>query len=236
MNKVPIAVNSHVTPLTGSKQVAIAALQPRQQGVAKLGGVQLSSQRTTQMSMSMGGSVSSASQKKDGFIGVANQLSTPRTSNVKMMMGSGMPSTSSSGFGSSSFTASNDLSSRAKMGGFARNEPTMLAGGLNSFTIKGAGMSVQKNHFDSSFSRSKVVMSAATAEEFKTAKGTTFEKAVQKPLPYPMNGLEPVISENLMNYHYGKHHVAYVNNVNGLMEKAAQALEDGDQQAYIDFS
>ena len=25
-------------------------------------------------------------------------------------------------------------------------------------------------------------------------------------LPYPMNGLEPVISQELMEYHYGKHH------------------------------
>ncbi|WP_167618836.1 superoxide dismutase [Maribellus sediminis] len=36
-------------------------------------------------------------------------------------------------------------------------------------------------------------------------------------LPYFNNGLEPVISENTINYHYGKHHQAYVNNLNNLI-------------------
>lgn len=39
-----------------------------------------------------------------------------------------------------------------------------------------------------------------------------------------------------MSYHYGKHHVAYVNNLNGMMEKAAQALENGDHKSYVDLS
>ena len=34
----------------------------------------------------------------------------------------------------------------------------------------------------------------------------TFQKAVLKPLPYALNGLEPVISQQLMEFHYGKHH------------------------------
>ena len=46
-----------------------------------------------------------------------------------------------------------------------------------------------------------------------------FTKAVQKPLPYPMNGLEPVISQKLMEFHYGKHHVAYITNLNNLLEQ-----------------
>ena len=112
----------------------------------------------------------------------------------------------------------------------------MLMGGDAQFSISSrAGMPIQKDHFDQSFSRSKVAMQA-TAEMIKTEKGASFEKVTQKPLPYPMNGLEPVISENLMSYHYGKHHVAYVNNLNGLMEKAVQALENGDHKAYVDFS
>jgi len=36
-------------------------------------------------------------------------------------------------------------------------------------------------------------------------------------LPYAPNGLEPVISENTINFHYGKHHQAYVTNVNNLI-------------------
>lgn len=36
-------------------------------------------------------------------------------------------------------------------------------------------------------------------------------------LPYAANALEPVISEKTINYHYGKHHQAYVTNVNNLI-------------------
>ena len=37
-------------------------------------------------------------------------------------------------------------------------------------------------------------------------------------LPYANNALEPVISEKTINFHYGKHHQAYVNNVNNLIK------------------
>lgn len=36
-------------------------------------------------------------------------------------------------------------------------------------------------------------------------------------LPYAANALEPYISEKTLEYHYGKHHQAYVNNVNNLV-------------------
>ena len=36
------------------------------------------------------------------------------------------------------------------------------------------------------------------------------------PLPYAKNALTPNISEETFNYHYGKHHQAYVNNINNL--------------------
>lgn len=64
----------------------------------------------------------------------------------------------------------------------------------------------------------------------------TLEPAVQKPLPYEKNALEPHISEKLMNVHYDKHHATYVKNLNGLIEKANAALEKGDYPAYIDCS
>jgi Fe-Mn family superoxide dismutase len=51
-----------------------------------------------------------------------------------------------------------------------------------------------------------------------------------------MNGLEPVISQNLMEYHYGKHHVTYINNYNALIEQAAEAHEKGDTQKYVNLS
>jgi len=34
------------------------------------------------------------------------------------------------------------------------------------------------------------------------------------PLPYSMNGLEPYISKETLEFHYGKHHQAYVTNLN----------------------
>jgi len=48
-------------------------------------------------------------------------------------------------------------------------------------------------------------------------------------LPYDIKDLEPYISENTLNYHYGKHHQAYVNNVNNLIkdtELEAKTLEE----------
>lgn len=36
-------------------------------------------------------------------------------------------------------------------------------------------------------------------------------------LPYAMNALEPYISKETLEYHYGKHHQAYVNNLNNLV-------------------
>lgn len=48
-------------------------------------------------------------------------------------------------------------------------------------------------------------------------------------LPYPLDGLEPHISKETLEYHYGKHHRAYVNKLNELVpntEFANLSLED----------
>ena len=48
-------------------------------------------------------------------------------------------------------------------------------------------------------------------------------------LPYEQNALAPHISEETIQYHYGKHHQAYVNNLNNLTagtEFANMGLED----------
>ncbi len=37
-------------------------------------------------------------------------------------------------------------------------------------------------------------------------------------LPYAANALAPIISEETISYHYGKHHAAYATNLNGLLE------------------
>lgn len=48
-------------------------------------------------------------------------------------------------------------------------------------------------------------------------------------LPYDMDALQPYISKETLEYHYGKHHAAYVNNLNKLVEGtefAGASLED----------
>ncbi|MEX1032542.1 MAG: Fe-Mn family superoxide dismutase [Cellvibrionaceae bacterium] len=49
------------------------------------------------------------------------------------------------------------------------------------------------------------------------------------PLPYPQNALEPHISAETLEYHYGKHHKTYVDKLNGLVpgtEHEGKPLED----------
>ena len=49
------------------------------------------------------------------------------------------------------------------------------------------------------------------------------------PLPYNRDALAPTISEETIDYHYGKHHQAYVTNLNKLIEgtdNANKSLED----------
>jgi len=48
-------------------------------------------------------------------------------------------------------------------------------------------------------------------------------------LPYARNALAPHISEETLNFHYGKHHQAYVDNLNKMIDGSAHAnasLED----------
>lgn len=37
-------------------------------------------------------------------------------------------------------------------------------------------------------------------------------------LPYALDALQPIISKETLEYHYGKHHQAYVNNLNNLVK------------------
>jgi len=43
------------------------------------------------------------------------------------------------------------------------------------------------------------------------------DTVIQPPLPYAQNALEPVISARTLEFHYGKHHAAYVANANKLL-------------------
>lgn len=53
-----------------------------------------------------------------------------------------------------------------------------------------------------------------------------------KQLPYELGALEPVISGHLMDFHYGKHHRTYVNNLNNLLPQAGEALANGEITKY----
>lgn len=50
-------------------------------------------------------------------------------------------------------------------------------------------------------------------------------------LPYAHNALEPVISEETISFHYGKHHQTYVNNLNGLVP--GTEFEDADLDTIV---
>jgi Fe-Mn family superoxide dismutase len=51
------------------------------------------------------------------------------------------------------------------------------------------------------------------------------------PLPYAQGALAPVISENTISFHYGKHHLAYVNNTNKLI--AGTDLENASLEEIV---
>ena len=50
-------------------------------------------------------------------------------------------------------------------------------------------------------------------------------------LPYARNALAPHISENTLNFHYGKHHQAYVDNLNKLV--AGTPLENAPLEEVV---
>ena len=54
-------------------------------------------------------------------------------------------------------------------------------------------------------------------------------------LPYSMDALAPFMSVETLEHHYGKHHLAYVNNLNGLLENHSlkgKSLEDIVKESY----
>jgi Fe-Mn family superoxide dismutase len=50
-------------------------------------------------------------------------------------------------------------------------------------------------------------------------------------LPYAHNALAPIISEQTISFHYGKHHQTYVNNLNGLVE--GSEFENSDLETIV---
>jgi len=55
-------------------------------------------------------------------------------------------------------------------------------------------------------------------------------------LPFQKNALHPIITEETFDYHYGKHHAAYVNNLDGLIKNTPLAdapVEDIIKTSYL---
>lgn len=63
---------------------------------------------------------------------------------------------------------------------------------------------------------------------------TNKETSYQLPeLPYAFDALEPVISKEIMELHYTKHHKAYVTNLNAALERYHQAETENDVSQMI---
>ena len=58
---------------------------------------------------------------------------------------------------------------------------------------------------------------ASFGRQVHAAAGAAAAPYTLAPLPYPDNALDPVISANTVGFHYGKHHRAYVDNLNKLV-------------------
>src|ERR1700733_7124349 len=60
---------------------------------------------------------------------------------------------------------------------------------------------------------------------------TTRSEIVLPPLPYAANALEPHMSRETLDYHYGKHHKAYVEKLNALI--TGTDLEDASLEELV---
>ena len=64
-----------------------------------------------------------------------------------------------------------------------------------------------------------------------------FSSKVELPeLKWELGDLEPVISGQLMDFHYNKHHQTYVNNLNSLLEQQEEAKANGDYAKVVSLS
>ena len=61
----------------------------------------------------------------------------------------------------------------------------------------------------------------------------TVSRVQLKHLPYEIGALEPIMSGHLLDFHYGKHHRTYVNNLNNLLEQQAEANATNNLSKYM---
>ncbi len=67
------------------------------------------------------------------------------------------------------------------------------------------------------FLQSASTLALATALPLSTSRGHAAAPFTLPPLPYTDSALDPVISATTLGFHYGKHHKAYVDNLNKLV-------------------
>ena len=63
--------------------------------------------------------------------------------------------------------------------------------------------------------------------------------AAQVTLPklnYELNGLEPVISAKLLDFHFNKHHKAYVDNLNAKTKELEESLQKNDLRKVVSLT
>lgn len=77
----------------------------------------------------------------------------------------------------------------------------------------------------------EAALAAGAAARFSTAGGVAAYKLPE--LPYAYGALEPVISGQIMELHYSKHHAGYVANLNKALEEYADAEAKGNLQKMI---
>lgn len=75
-------------------------------------------------------------------------------------------------------------------------------------------------------------IAALTARASAAEKGMPMKSVVLPPLPYPPDALAPPISARTVEYHYGKHQVAYANALNALLA-AGEAPEADSLPALV---
>ena len=56
---------------------------------------------------------------------------------------------------------------------------------------------------------------------------TQAQRVSLKHLPYEIGALEPIMSGQTIDFHYGKHHRTYVNNLNNLLEQQVEFMATG---------
>jgi len=87
-------------------------------------------------------------------------------------------------------------------------------------------MALTVRNDDNSFKRNQDFSDKMTLEDFSRLNNEGI-KFNPKELPYPLNGLEPVFSEEVMSYHYDYRHHLLTYNSNELFKQIDDVKKEG---------